>query len=104
MSVLNVALGSGESNRLSAAIRGGQSLAHTVGSFYRITVGDSYLAAEFGVLPDAVDTALATLRAISTRSPTVLSAPPSSRRRKRISFASMPESEERADWTAYWLG
>ena len=104
MLVLDALLGSGQSNRLATAIRDDQGLAYTVGSYFAITARDGYLAAYAGVVPDAVDTALTIMRATiaditaGAVSPTEVAAAKMEILRRHAG------SEERADWTAYWLG
>lgn len=104
MLVLDVLLGSGESNRLATAVRDDRGLAYTVGSYFPITARDGYLAAYAGVVPDAVDTALATMRATIADiaaggvSTTELATAKTAILREHAA------SGETADLTAYWLG
>ena len=57
---MDTLLGNGESNRLGPPpFATTRALAHTVGSYFPLTACEGYLAAYAGVVPDAVDTALA---------------------------------------------
>ena len=104
MLVLDTLLGSGEPNRLATAVRDNQGLAYTVGSYFPLTARDGYLAAYAGVEPDAVDTAVETMRATiadivaGAVSPTEVAVAKTEILRRLEGYA------ERADWTAYWLG
>ena len=104
MLVLDVLLGSGESNRLATAVRDDQGLAYTVGSYFRITARNGYIAVYAGVVPDAVDTALATMRATIADIAAGGVSPAEVEAAKTEILRQHAGSEERAGVTAYWLG